>query len=360
MKKSQLQSIIREEVKAALGEASNPELDRTISQFVAGLAKKYDYQQSDAVMAVFEAMKRLGLINKNTNYMAADGLSEGRSSEDGYTIHSMVGGGQDSAQDFIDDNNIDAQKLIAYIKQNIHTNPAIKYDVRDYIIGASGTVGGEKHLRDKFIKQFQLTSPLKEVSGFSSGKQYIDIKLQKYPKAIAKIDELIAMIGESKFTVEMAEWLFAFFNNASYERPIAESRANAKPLKEYTSNPFKAIVPGSGRPAIDPAFFAKLMPKSARTSKEAYARIQQWNGKSLSVHSQYFEVTPNGNMPNRPIYQLHQQQYGGGSNVTFLTVIDVTDKLPAGRGKDVGVCYVDTKVFLQEYKVLFELIKREM
>ena len=230
--------------------------------------------------------KRLGLINKDSNYMPADGLSEGRSMEDGYSIHAMVGGGQERSQNFIDDNNIDAQKLIAYIEQNIRTNPAIRYDVRDYISGAPGTVGGQKHLRDKFIKQFQLTSP----------------------------------------------------------------------LKEYTSNPFKAIVPGSGRPEIDPAFFAKLMPKSARTSKEAYARIQQWNGKSLSVHSQYFEVTPNGNMPNRPIYQLHQQQYGGGSNVTFLTIIDVTDK---GKDKDVGVCYVDTKVFLQEYKVVFQLLKRQ-
>jgi len=62
--------------KVGLKEATNPELDRTISQFVAGLAKKYSYQQSDAVMAIFEAMKRLGLINKNTNYMAADGLTE--------------------------------------------------------------------------------------------------------------------------------------------------------------------------------------------------------------------------------------------------------------------------------------------
>ena len=63
---------------------------------------------------------------------------------------------------------------------------------------------------------------MNEVNGFTSGKQFIDIKLQKYPKAIAKIDKLIAMVGESKFTVEMAEWLFDFFNNASYERPIAE------------------------------------------------------------------------------------------------------------------------------------------
>lgn len=60
----------------SIREAVNPELDRSISQFVTGLANKYNYQQSDAVMAIFEAMKRLGLINKNTNYMAADGLSE--------------------------------------------------------------------------------------------------------------------------------------------------------------------------------------------------------------------------------------------------------------------------------------------
>lgn len=75
MKKSQLYKIIKEELQA-VKEAANPELDRTISQFVAGLAKKYSYQQSDAVMAIFEAMKRLGLINKNVNYKAADALSE--------------------------------------------------------------------------------------------------------------------------------------------------------------------------------------------------------------------------------------------------------------------------------------------
>ena len=75
MKKSQLHKIIKEELQA-VKEAANPELDRTVSQFVAGLAKKYSYQQSDAVMAIFEAMKRLGLIDKNVNYKASDALSE--------------------------------------------------------------------------------------------------------------------------------------------------------------------------------------------------------------------------------------------------------------------------------------------
>jgi hypothetical protein len=108
------------------------------------------------------------------------------------------------------------------------------------------------------------------------------------------------------------------------------------------------------------------MPKSAKTSKEAEARIKMYNGSTMFVHSQYFVVTPNGNMPNKPKYELHQSQYynndynapanlkGKDVNVTFLTVIDVTD---GGKGVDVGVCYVDTKVFLAEYKVLFQVIK---
>ena len=142
----------------------------------------------------------------------------------------------------------------------------------------------------------------------------------------------------------------------------------SKPLKEYTKTNFQATVPGSGRAKIDPALFAKLMPKSAKTSKEAEARIKLYNGSTMFVHSQYFEVTPNGNMPNKPKYQLHQQQYynndynapanlkGESVNVTFLTVIDITD---GGKGVDVGVCYVDTKVFLAEYKVVFQLLKSQ-
>jgi len=144
---------------------------------------------------------------------------------------------------------------------------------------------------------------------------------------------------------------------------ITEKRA--KQLKEYTVNDFRYITPGSGRPKIDPALFAKLMPKSAKTCKEAEARIKMYNGSTMFVHSQYFVVTPNGNMPNKPKYEIHQSQYynndynapanlkGQDVNVTFLTIFDVTN-----GEVELGVCYVDTKVFLDEYKVVFELLKR--
>ena len=51
----------------------------------------------------------------------------------------------------------------------------------------------------------------------------LNIKLRLYPKAVAKINQLIDMIGEDKFTMEMAEWVFDFFNNAHFERPIYEA-----------------------------------------------------------------------------------------------------------------------------------------
>jgi hypothetical protein len=63
---------------------------------------------------------------------------------------------------------------------------------------------------------------LKEASGFKSGKEFINIKLQRYPKALAKVNNLISMIGENNFTMDMAEWIFDFFNNASFESPISE------------------------------------------------------------------------------------------------------------------------------------------
>lgn len=85
----------------------------------------------------------------------AERLSEGITPE-AAQLNAMVNCGQDAAQDFFDENNIDAKALVSYVQRNKQTNPTLVYDVRDYISGAKGTVGGEKNLRDRFIKQFQI------------------------------------------------------------------------------------------------------------------------------------------------------------------------------------------------------------
>lgn len=69
---------------------------------------------------------------------------------------------------------------------------------------------------------------LAEANGFTSGKQMLNIKFKNYPKAISKVNQLIDMIGESNFTMEMAEWIWDFFNNAHFERPVNEAKSEDK------------------------------------------------------------------------------------------------------------------------------------
>ena len=111
------------------------------------------------------------------------------------------------------------------------------------------------------------------------------------------------------------------------------------------------------------------MPKTAKTAEEAMERIWDFAGGTMFVHMQYFEVMPNGNAKDRPTYRLHQSQYWLNDtqmkmqgrdpkesvNATLLTVYDITD----GQNKSLGSIWVDTKVFLDEYKRVFEVVKTQ-
>ena len=93
----------------------------------------------------------------------------------------------------------------------------------EYSDGTTKTIAVSNDAWDKINDMY---GKLTEANGFKSGKEFINIKLQKYPKAIAKVNQLINMIGESNFTMEMANWIFDFFNNASYESPMNEAKSN--------------------------------------------------------------------------------------------------------------------------------------
>lgn len=74
MRLTELRQIIREEIQRELTEQANPELDRTVREFIRRLAAKYQYRESDAVMAIFEALKRLNMLNKSVEYMSPSGF----------------------------------------------------------------------------------------------------------------------------------------------------------------------------------------------------------------------------------------------------------------------------------------------
>ena len=79
-------------------------------------------------------------------------LAEGKDDYmDAQYISQITGCGLDSAQNFIDEYNLDSKKLAAYVK--MYRNSKEKYDVRDYITGTG--LGAQKNLRDRFIKNFK-------------------------------------------------------------------------------------------------------------------------------------------------------------------------------------------------------------
>lgn len=141
---------------------------------------------------------------------------------------------------------------------------------------------------------------------------------------------------------------------------------NESVVNETTINYFKPTVLDK-KNSLDPKLFKKLMPRTSMTTDEAMERIWDFEGGTMFVHYQYFVVKPNGNKPDRPTYRIHNSQYwlndtqlkwqnkeGQSVNTTLLTFYDVTDK---DNEKMIGAVWVDTKVYLDEQKRVFEIIK---
>jgi hypothetical protein len=122
--------------------------------------------------------------------------------------------------------NPEIDKLLK-IMNTKKAGPEYKKALMDLIAMAEKKSGKTVNTKKEALLALDYVEPLmNEANGFKSGKEFINIKLQKYPKAVAKVNQLINMIGESKFTMEMAEWIFDFFNNASYESPINEAKSS--------------------------------------------------------------------------------------------------------------------------------------
>ena len=157
-------------------------------------------------------------------------------------------------------------------------------------------------------------------------------------------------------------------------RALKEAELNEAKLNETTINSFKPTVLDRNN-TLDEKFFAKLMPRTAKTTDEAMERIWDFEGNTMFVHYQYFVVKPNGNKPDRPTYRIHNSQYwlndtqlkmqgrtGDKVNVTLLTIYELNPGAKAftSQGDDytrLGSIYVDTKEYLDEQKRVFEMIK---
>jgi hypothetical protein len=144
---------------------------------------------------------------------------------------------------------------------------------------------------------------------------------------------------------------------------------NSKILSEVTDNNFKpkGIAPEN---AIDESLLKKLLPKTSNTTEEAEERIWDFEGGTMFIHFQYFDVKPHGNAPDSPTYRMHNSQYylndyqlrlqgkdpNERVNVTLLSIDDITDP---NNKVSLGSAYVSTDVYLAEQRVVFDIIQKQ-
>lgn len=119
-------------------------------------------------------------------------------SDEAVYINQIVRSGQDATQNFIDDHGIDAKKLAEYVKNN--RNTAKIYDVRDYISGAPGTVGGKPKLLKSFIKLFK--ESLTNESHFKIGDK-VTFKEDGVKGEVVSLDKEEGADDEKYYTVRL-------------------------------------------------------------------------------------------------------------------------------------------------------------
>lgn len=129
-------------------------------------------------------------------------------------------------------------------------------------------------------------------------------------------------------------------------------------LNEYTIDKF--YVPYYEKnERVNKSFFAKLMPKTARTADDAHMRLFKYVGDTMFVHVTYYEVQPHGNMPNKPTYGLHCRGYWMHNKDINVNELVIYQKVDNGKDKKLGMIWVDAKQFRDELKQVFEIKKFE-
>ena len=190
---------------------------------------------------------------------------------------------------------------------------------------------------DLFNLKGVVKSSMNESNGFKSGKEFINIKLQNYPKAVAKINQLINMIGESNFTMEMAEWIFDFFNNASYESPVNEATEESYMISKSgsKSNPHYVLEKPDGSKQIDMMFTSPEEAKKYAAKKNL--KISSKTGYNMNEAKEEDKVDTI--TMDIPLF-IRMLEYSREDAAEDMDLHDVTEKA-ISLGKERGILQMD-------------------
>ncbi len=142
-------------------------------------------------------------------------------------------------------------------------------------------------------------------------------------------------IGEDKFTMEMAEWIIEFFNNASFERPVNEAKEESYMISKGgpKSNPYYVLEKPDGSKQIDMMFTSPEEAKKYATKKNL--KISSKPGYNMKEAKKEEGLTP----LQQYVYDFESDVSGEDfaeeekENIMNLkTVSDVKNYYSDGRG----------------------------
>jgi len=106
----------------SINEASNPEMDNLVTRFIDGIAKRNGYPTSEAIIAVFEALKRKGFLHKDVEYKSPSGFSI----EEAVSYRQYKKDESASPSQKVNKSIMEVNKMLAEIEKIVHNNIRLK------------------------------------------------------------------------------------------------------------------------------------------------------------------------------------------------------------------------------------------
>jgi len=106
----------------SINEASNPEMDNLVTRFIDGIAKRNGYPTSEAIIAVFEALKRKGFLHKDVEYKSPSGFSI----EEAVSYRQYKKDESASPSQKVNKGIMEVNRMLAEIEKVVHNNLRLK------------------------------------------------------------------------------------------------------------------------------------------------------------------------------------------------------------------------------------------
>ena len=309
-----------------LKESLNPEVSKKVAQFIKAMAKRYDYEEQDAVYAIMAALKQRDF----------DGVNESKYEK------------EETTQQTID-------RLKARIADpNDGGNvPFLTQKIKDL----------EKSLNEDLSMKIGKVVAIKKYNAAKNQKVPVDVKITDYIKKPGSKDfiEYEHKGKKRKVSIDV------------FKSILAE---NKEIIKEFTDRSFKGseLIDDANKRGPDmfgKQIFAELLPKGVASENDAFEALKAHDKSPIKarmgqyapmfVHVQYHNLEHEGED-----YQMHQTQYYNSNfkdkdpsfnpGVSKITLF----KDPDGEDIALGTILVKTDQYVQDLRNLPGLGKKHM